>query len=747
MNNIIKRVWNQNRMVNIEGLSGAAFQAEDGGHTFQISGIDDTGAAVAFSGTVAGVFRRPDNADIALTGSVSDGVASVTLTDDCYAVSGRFGLTIFVTSGGQKTAVYAAVGTVAVTSGGGVAGDTPQDVVDLINAISAAVATIPPSYTDLMAAIAPTYSNSALYAVGSYAWYDGDLYRCTVPITTAETWTAAHWTAATIGGDVSNLKSALGEVYYSSSPVALSDVQTGYINATIGSEISFGTQSYWYRRSASIDGLQTYKAKTYTSNNTAAKNYFVLVDSSNIVLAIYGHATSSAEEQEVTFKSPANAATLWIACAVSAYTPSVYALEQKPIQTQIADIIRNTSYPAESEMINTSSGTGYISGSVGEKCSFGSQTAWKWKKYAVSSNETYFATYKTVNNASAVNYIVSVDKNDYITGILSEAVLSSSDIRDKEITIPNGSEYVYVASYDINILALKGTQPINDKVKEIERISVPAIETNVNGYVPEFGGLNMICRLGYKTSGGTLPEQQVISYREAYKHGFRIMLADVRATSDHKLVCSHDASINAIARNPDGTAISGTVNIADITLAQADEYDFGIYRGSEFAGTKIMRIPEFLMFCKTYNCKCILEIKADLTTEEINSLIAYIKMYGLSEMVMFCNKSQVLQVLSAEFPKAIYAFVASELNASNIAAVANFNINGCAKVIAIDINANGYSSVTEENMLLMVQNNIDLWLTVVYNETMLNNMISDDVIKYCKFISSDYINLYNYFRN
>lgn len=149
MNNIIKRVWNQNRMVNIEDLSGAAFQAESGGHTFAISGVDDTGAAVALSGTVAGVFRRPDNADIALTGASTGGVASVTLTDDCYAVPGRFYLTIFVTSGGQKTAVYAAVGTVASTNGGAVAGDTPQDVVDLINAIEAAVATIPEDYTDL----------------------------------------------------------------------------------------------------------------------------------------------------------------------------------------------------------------------------------------------------------------------------------------------------------------------------------------------------------------------------------------------------------------------------------------------------------------------------------------------------------------------------------------------------------------------------------------------------------------------
>ena len=194
MNNIIKRVWNQNRMVSIEDLQGMAFQAESGGHTFEIYGVDEHGNTVPLSGTVAGVFMRPDNADVALTGTASNGVASVTLTDDCYAVTGRFGLTIFVTDeNGNKTAVYACVGTIARSSTGVVAGEAPQDVVDLINAINAAIASIPADYSDLMAAIAPTYSNTSVYSVGSYAWYNGDLYRCISAITTAESWTATKW--------------------------------------------------------------------------------------------------------------------------------------------------------------------------------------------------------------------------------------------------------------------------------------------------------------------------------------------------------------------------------------------------------------------------------------------------------------------------------------------------------------------------------------------------------------------------
>lgn len=149
MNNIIKRVWNQNRMVSIEDLSGMAFQAEDGGHTFEISGINDAGESVPLSGTVVGVFMRPDGTDVALTGTASDGVVSVSLSDACYAVAGRFGLTIFVTADSKKTCVYACVGTVSQTSYGTVAGDTPQDVVDLINAINATVESIPSDYSDL----------------------------------------------------------------------------------------------------------------------------------------------------------------------------------------------------------------------------------------------------------------------------------------------------------------------------------------------------------------------------------------------------------------------------------------------------------------------------------------------------------------------------------------------------------------------------------------------------------------------
>lgn len=59
-----------------------------------------------------------------------------------------------------------------------------------------------------VANVADAYSTSATYAVGDYCIYSSQLYRCTTAITTAEAWTAAHWTAVQLGDDTSDLRSA-----------------------------------------------------------------------------------------------------------------------------------------------------------------------------------------------------------------------------------------------------------------------------------------------------------------------------------------------------------------------------------------------------------------------------------------------------------------------------------------------------------------------------------------------------------
>ena len=131
MNNTIKRAWNSNRLVSVEDLSGMTFQGEYGGHTFEVSGVDDSGSAVQLSGTVTAVFLRADNAAISISGSISSGKAVVTLTSDCYTVPGRFLFTIYTTANSQKTAIYSATGNVVRTDGVAT-GSVPPLVTDSI---------------------------------------------------------------------------------------------------------------------------------------------------------------------------------------------------------------------------------------------------------------------------------------------------------------------------------------------------------------------------------------------------------------------------------------------------------------------------------------------------------------------------------------------------------------------------------------------------------------------------------------
>lgn len=61
--------------------------------------------------------------------------------------------------------------------------------------------------------LAPTYSDSATYAVGDLVTYDNNLYRCNTAINTAESWTSAHWTMipmSTVTGGLSADATRLG---------------------------------------------------------------------------------------------------------------------------------------------------------------------------------------------------------------------------------------------------------------------------------------------------------------------------------------------------------------------------------------------------------------------------------------------------------------------------------------------------------------------------------------------------------
>lgn len=210
---------------------------------------------------------------------------------------------------------------------------------------------------------------------------------------------------------------------------------------------------------------------------------------------------------------------------------------------------------------------------------------------------------------------------------------------------PSGTAFIAIA---IN----NGTSTINPSEGEncIILYSVDVIakedKPSFSNFPYVIGSTNQICRLGWKPyANDTPPEQSLASYALAYQKGCRIMLCDVRATQDGTLVCFHDSDLGAelsrnMVRHTDGSTLSNeekAQTIVSMTITQLDEYDFGIYKGNQYAGTKILRLDDFLKWCSMANCYPMLETKIELTQTQIQQIAGMCKKYQLMKRIIVAD--------------------------------------------------------------------------------------------------------------
>lgn len=163
-------------------------------------------------GSVVGAVICPDGSTVPITnGTISGNTVSITLTRACFAIAGQIGVGIQIVTGEIKTTVLKAVYNVIPFSTDNVIDPDSRvslDVADLISDIDAAVATIPASYADLLAAVAPTFDTSTAYAAGAYVWYDGKLYRFTTDHA-AGSWNAAQVELAVVANAIPTVDDTL----------------------------------------------------------------------------------------------------------------------------------------------------------------------------------------------------------------------------------------------------------------------------------------------------------------------------------------------------------------------------------------------------------------------------------------------------------------------------------------------------------------------------------------------------------
>lgn len=168
---------------------------------------------------------------------------------------------------------------------------------------------------------------------------------------------------------------------------------------------------------------------------------------------------------------------------------------------------------------------------------------------------------------------------------------------------------------------------------------------------------NLIKSVNHRGYNTTCPENTLPAYRESARRGFHCVETDIQLTADHKWVCIHDSTID---RTSDHTG-----NVSDYTLEQLKTFDFGSWKSSKFAGTKIPTFEEFICTCKRLGLDCYVEIKSG--SGYLGDACDIVKIYGMEKQVTWISfNSTLLNEVKTEIPSARLGYLLNEVTQAGI---------------------------------------------------------------------------------
>ena len=143
------------------------------------------------------------------------------------------------------------------------------------------------------------------------------------------------------------------------------------------------------------------------------------------------------------------------------------------------------------------------------------------------------------------------------------------------------------------------------------------------------------------------PPESKWSIKAAAENQYDRVRCTVRKTTDGVYFLCHDATINNYVRNMDGTELTESVSSEEKTLAQLNQYDWGIKYGSQYAGATVPLLEDFLKYSAFYNMGVTWHAASSgvQTNEAIDEQIAMIDKYGLTDNLIVITSGQRLDVL------------------------------------------------------------------------------------------------------
>lgn len=262
--------------VQVKHLDGNLFSHNGNGNRIGVR-VYNNGEPVTLSGTVSGYVVTADGSTVPCTGARSGNSASILIPAAAYQPGAVF-VTVFLTDGSTVTTL-ASVATNVLQARTNNQVSPGSVVTDWTNTINAAMQAVETAAANLGSIVATPYA-SLLYPVplGKYTYYNGNLYRCTTPITTSESFTASHWSPPiNLGDDVSALKITALCLDDSIKELALNNVLKQYTDCDWVRKRAVVTESILYEQASTTFCHSAFLSPGGNRTITIASGYKAIV--------------------------------------------------------------------------------------------------------------------------------------------------------------------------------------------------------------------------------------------------------------------------------------------------------------------------------------------------------------------------------------------------------------------------------------------------------------------------------------
>lgn len=182
--------------------------------------------------------------------------------------------------------------------------------------------------------------------------------------------------------------------------------------------------------------------------------------------------------------------------------------------------------------------------------------------------------------------------------------------------------------------------------------------------------------------GVPYPIQTIEAFKYVVRrYGYKILLCDLMFTSDDVAILSHDHYLNQYYGNvkligggdiPDNTIEENRVYFKNTTYNTLYEnYDFGIYKGENFAGIRVQKFEDFVRLCRTLDCDIYVEVK-EATESQMLIALDIIRKYRMEERTSWSGSVTHMRAIVDVYKKARVSIMpSSTITTKNVDDVAS----------------------------------------------------------------------------